>query len=369
MLGITLLFLVGLELLARGAFYLRDVAAIGDFNLVDESARADVYRGQAWAADYWREEARTVQTTRSEWHPYVYFRRSPFQGAYINVDQDGIRATWNKTPASSPTQIKIIVLGGSALWGTGARDDFTIPSALSKKLAASNIDAWVTNLGEGGYVSTQEVLTLMLELRKGNVPDVAIFYDGANDAFSAFQQGVAGIPQNEYNREAEFNQINWRGAVLERLSIYRAIAGLFVRARPPRSDEANAALANDVLGTYASNLRIVESLAKSYGFRVAYFWQPVLYNKRNLTVWEKGQLNRYGEAQFFHQIDQVRVQKNLASVYPDFVDLSNTFIDDSTPVFIDVFHISEAGNDRIADLILQKLQLSPRLQTQLHPSP
>lgn len=365
MVGITLLILVALELIARGVFYVRDVATNGSFEFVDESLRADVYRGQDWAAGYWREEARTVQTTRSDWHPYVYFRRSPFHGDYINVDQKGVRATWNETPAPSPTQIKITVLGGSALWGTGARDDFTIPSALSKKLAANNIDTFVTNLGEGGYVSTQELLTLLLELRQGNVPDVVIFYDGANDIFSAFQQGVAGIPQNEYNRAAEFNQINWRGAVLEKLSLYRAFAGLIARTRPPRTDQANVALANDVLDVYAANLRIVESLAKTYGFTVAYFWQPTIYNKKNLSVWEKGQINRYGEAQFFQQSDQLLKQRNLSDVYPNFHELTNIFGDDPNTVFIDLFHISEAGNDRVAEQIMQTLSLSPRLKTQL----
>lgn len=368
LIGITLLIFVALELVARAIFYGRDVAANGSFDFVDESLRADVYRGQTWAAGYWREEARTVQTTRSEWHPYVYFRRSPFHGEYINVDQNGVRATRNKTLAPSPTQIKIMVLGGSALWGTGSRDDFTIPSALAKKLAAKNIDAWVTNLGEGGYVSTQEVLTLMLELRQGNVPDVVIFYDGANDLFAAFQQGVAGIPQNEYNRAAEFNQINWRGAVLEKLSLYRAFTGLIGRARPPRSEQANAALASDVLDTYAANLRIVEALSKTYGFTVAYFWQPVIYNKKNLSAWEKGQVNRYGEAQFFQQGDRILKQRNLSAAYPNFHELTNAFGDDPNTVFIDLFHISEAGNDRIAEQIMQTLALSPRLTTQLESS-
>lgn len=368
MIGITLLIFVALELVARGIFYARDVAANGSFDFVDESLRADVYRGQDWATGYWREEARTVQTTRSEWHPYVYFRRSPFRGDYINVDQNGVRATWNKTPAPSPTQLKITVLGGSALWGTGSRDEFTIPSALSKKLAAKNIDAWVTNLGEGGYVSTQEVLTLMLELRKGNVPDVVIFYDGANDVFSAFQQGVAGIPQNEFNRAAEFNQINWRGAVLEKLALYRGVTGLITRARPPRTQQANAALANDVLDIYSTNLRVVESLSKTYSFIVVYFWQPTIYNKKNLSAWEKGQLNRYGEAQFFQQSDQLLKQRNFTAAYPNFHELTSVFGDDPNTVYIDLFHISEAGNDQVAEQIMQTLSLSPRLKTQLEPS-
>ncbi len=365
MMGITLLIFIALEVVVRVGFYVRDVVANGSFDFVDESLRADVYRGQDWAVSYWREEAQSVQTTRSEWHPYVYFRRSPFHGKYINVDQSGIRNTWNKTPAPSPTQTRILMLGGSALWGTGVRDEFTIPSALAKKLAAKNVDAFVTNMGEGGYVSTQEVLTLMLELRKGNVPDRVIFYDGANDAFSAYQQGVAGIPQNEYNRAAEFNQLNWRGAILEKLSLYRALTGLMARARPPRSEQADLELASAVTETYAANLRMVEALSKTYGFTVVYFWQPVIYNKRNLSAWEQGQFNRYGEARFFQQVDQLLKRKNISGTYFNFHELTDAFGDDPNTVFIDPFHISEAGNEHIADLMMQTLQLSPRLKTQL----
>jgi lysophospholipase L1-like esterase len=364
MLGITILALVGLEIVARFGFGLRDFVSNGaNPQIVDESQRADVYAGQDWAAEYWREESLTKQTTYAEWRSYVYWRRKPYQGKYINVDQNGIRATWNKTTTPFPSQVKVLVFGGSTLWGTGARDEYTIPSFISKKLSAKNVDAWVTNMGEGGYVSTQEVIALLLELQKGNVPDLVIFYDGANDAFSAYQQGVAGIPQNEYNRVQEFNQLNWRGAILDNLALYRAARGLVDRAKGSQTHSVDDKLANAVVDRYVANIRFVQSLAQSYGFVAAFFWQPVIYNKKNLTAWERQQLDRYGEARFFQAVDPAEKQRAISTKYANFIDLSGAFGNESGPVFIDAFHISEAGNDHVADLILQTLpQIMPRLK-------
>jgi lysophospholipase L1-like esterase len=361
LLGITLLWLVGLEIAARVAFAARDVWRTGgDARLSEWSLGADVYRDQAWAREYWREEDLTSQTTFANWHSYVYWRRKPYQGKYINIDANGLRKTWNRTSVPTPTQIKIFMFGGSAMWGTGARDEFTIPSWLSKKLQERNVDVWVTNFGEGGYVSTQEVIALMLELQKGNVPDVVIFYDGANDVFSAFQQGVAGLPQNEYNRVQSFNQLNWRGEIVEKLALYRAARGLVlaVQGRPLPKDDAR--LAEAVMDVYFSNQRIVSALAQEYGFTAHFYWQPTIYTKPRLSAWEMQERNRYGEAEFFQRAYRALAQR-LQTLKPTNVyDLSDAFDDEAGTVFIDAFHISEAGNARIADLMIQMLPLSSR---------
>lgn len=54
-------------------------------------------------------------------------------------------------------------------------------------------------------MSTQVVIALLLQLQKGQIPDLVIFYDGVNDMYSAYQQKVAGLPENEFNRVKEFN--------------------------------------------------------------------------------------------------------------------------------------------------------------------
>lgn len=353
LIGITLLWLIGLEVAARVAFAARDVWRTGgNARLSEWSLGADVYRNQDWAPEYWREEDLTSQNTFADWRSYVYWRRKPYQGKYINIDANGLRKTWNKTASPSPTQTKIFMFGGSALWGTGARDEFTIPSWVSKKLQDRNVDVWVTNFGEGGYVSTQEVITLMLELQKGNVPDVVIFYDGVNDVFSAFQQGVAGLPQNEYHRIESFNQLNWRSQILEKLALYRAARGLVTATRGQIIPRDEARLVDAVLDVYFSNHQIVNALAKQYGFTALFYWQPVLYTKPTLSAWEKQEMNRYGEAEFVRRAYRAFTERTKPN---NVFDLSNAFDGEAGTVFIDAWHISEAGNARIADLMIQTL--------------
>lgn len=355
-----MLLFAGLEVLAQTGISLRD--NLDNNQLIESGLRADVYRNLDWAAEYWHEDDLRLATRPSDWHPYVYWRHSPFQGKYVNVDQNGIRLTWNDSLTPSTPKLKVFMFGGSALWGTGARDEYTIPSMLSKKLAAQGTEAWVTNFGEAGYVSTQDVITLELELQKGNIPDVVIFYDGANDVFSAFQQGVAGIPENEYNRIAEFNQLNWREGFAEKLAIYRAIRG-FVQSvrRPSQSAKEDPLLAGAVLDDYFSNMRIVQSLALDYGFAATFYWQPVIYNKEILSSWEDHQLNLFGEEEFFKRVAQMLKERVKSRPRTGFFDLSDAFDDHPGTIFIDLFHVSEEGNSRIADMLIQTLpNLAPR---------
>ena len=59
------------------------------------------------------------------------------------------------------------------MWGTGARDSNTIPAALARLIASNpgRLRMRVVNMGESGYVNTQSLLALELELRGGNVPE------------------------------------------------------------------------------------------------------------------------------------------------------------------------------------------------------
>jgi hypothetical protein len=173
----------------------------------DRRVLSDAMKGEPWANEYFEE---LDQSWYVEWHPYAYWRRKPFKGRHINIGENGLRYTENGPTAHTGTDvIEIFMFGGSTLWGHGARDGFTIASNLSRFLRErAGLRVNVTNFGEGGYVSTQEVVALLLELRNRNVPDMVIFYDGINEVFAALQTGQAGIPQNEFNREIEFNILN-----------------------------------------------------------------------------------------------------------------------------------------------------------------
>jgi hypothetical protein len=323
-----------------------------------------------WTAEYVPEFFASYKT---QWHPYVYWRRKPFRGRHINVDERGIRRTWNGTPSPTPDALKVFMFGGSTLWGEGARDDFTIPSLVSKRLTDRvRRSVWVTNFGESGYVSTQEVIALMLELRKGNVPNLVLFYDGVNEGAAAFQAGAAGIPLNEFHRVAEFNlrsRPNLLDGFVKQLASYRFIRsvadellpGVNLTAYPGEDSRRIGALANHVVDVYLQNIDLVRLLAHRHGFDAMFFWQPSVFTKKNLTEWER--------QAFFHEKRPVRAGRFHGEVHkvlrarastdklPNLQDLSGVFDDYAGGrLFIDHYHVTEAGNERVADAIVQALQ-------------
>ncbi len=136
----------------------------------------DVYADPDWVAEYFNE---FTASYRTQYYSYVGYRRYPnFRGKYINLDEEALRRTVPDCSDRSANALRIFVSGGSAVWGTGARDEATIPSLLARKLCETGIPAKVTNFGESGYTNTQELIRLIVELRKEHIPDIVLFYDG-----------------------------------------------------------------------------------------------------------------------------------------------------------------------------------------------
>lgn len=364
---IGLLVFALLEGLARVASAVhRRSATAQEHRELEELLRAGATDDTAWVSGYVREAA----DLQSEWRSYVYWRMAARHGRYINVDRAGIRHTWNPTPSPSPDQLKIFMFGGSAMWGIGARDEFTIPSLVSKKLAhPPATPAWITNFGQLGWVNTQEVIALMLELQRGNIPDIAVFYDSSNDIFSAFQSGIAGIPQNELNRTAEFNvarDADLRPILLRRLAVFRwieravrAIGGEPLDGRLRRRAASGELLAASVVDVYVRNFEVVDALASRFGFKARFFWQPTLPTKSNRSPEEQREMSRPRNTQTAELVGQVHkaLRERIGTGrYPHIHELSGVFGNDGRMYFLDAVHLLEAGNERVADAMVQRLR-------------
>jgi len=261
------------------------------------------------------------------------------------------------------------------MWGTGARDDFTIASLFAKELSKNNVGAKVVNYGESGYVSTQELILLIQELQSGNIPKLVIFYDGVNDVYSALQQGKAGIPQNEFNRVAEFQTSFYIKSeaiekVFNEMSILRIIRGVSARfglslplisfSRGEIKDiqrRPSRLLAKDVLDIYENNILIAHSLSQKFGFKALFYWQPTIYNKKRLTGYEERErLRMESEQSFFEVTNEVLKQdqdKILRMSEHGFHDISNIYENISDAIFIDFCHTAEYGNTLIARRMLK----------------
>jgi lysophospholipase L1-like esterase len=370
----ALLYLVLLEVLLSIAYVAADRIRAGSAASLDGRSRSDVYADVSWTHEYFRE---LEESSVTRWTSYVYWRRRPYRGRHINIDANGIRRTWNadETAVAGKDPVKIFAFGGSAMWGVGARDDFTIASCLARDLESQGVRCQVTNFGESGYVSTQEVIALGQQLRDGNVPDLVIFYDGVNDIYSAYQQRRAGLPQNEFHRAQEFNVSQPRSYVaLRLLCIRRSIGSLAVvrfsrnllrrvgidvdpdssatyASTPAHSDAEREALFREVLAVYKGNMRMVATWENAYGFKALFYWQPTVFDKTYPTAFEQKvqreivSLQPYCEA----MCQLVQEEKAFSQVQGAvFHDISDVFSSAQQPIFIDWCHVSEWGNERVA---------------------
>jgi hypothetical protein len=363
-LSVFLFGLLSLELAAYGYYTVRKATLPDPIAAYVNSIPADAYEDRSWLMAGFHE----FEAGNMRWEPFAYYRRAPFAGRYVNVDADGLRHTWNM-PAIRP--VKIFVFGGSTAFGYGARDDYTIPSDLSKLLAEtfpSRIQ--VANYGTASYVSTQEVITLIRELQRGNKPDIAVFYDGYNDTSSALQQQVAGNADNEFNRVAEFNILNQGRSrdlyleVLKRSNLYNLLEGIHAKLSGGGSESAGklsvselwlrqldpqkqAALAADVVRVYQINHLAVEAIGDKMNFTPLFYWQPTPYTKDHLNDFEKTCSDLPVFAHFFDQVYAAIKSSPLAADH-SFHDISDVLDGHRRTLYIDYAHTTEYANAIIA---------------------
>ncbi|HTV44758.1 MAG TPA: hypothetical protein VMF05_05535 [Stellaceae bacterium] len=335
----------------------------------DRHGAADAYAGADWSAAYFDEFRRVV---RVDWRAYVGWWQRPFHGRYVTIDARGLRPTPGEGEVR-PGTIRILCFGGSTMMGMGARDASTIPALLARKLGELGHRVAVTNWGQLGHNSTQEAITLQQLLKAGERCDIALFYDGVNEMACAEQTGRADTLFNENRRRAEFNLLHpdrrrdlvtaaLIAAAPRTLRRLRQLTGLPLRGPMPR-EEADlseidlGALAAEVIAAYAANLRLIRLLAGEYRFRPLFFWQPVLTTKRNLSLDEQRWSRDYtsdpaARQRLYTAILEARRGCRELVEAADAVDLSALFDDWTDPVYIDLYHLSEAGNAAIAAAML-----------------
>lgn len=373
--GFTLALVVVIELGVRLQVTVRDAMA-GPRASVDPRAKYDWYAGFTRDFD---------ATRKVRWLPYLYFGRLPsYHGPYVNIDSLGHRITPQPRSPEIP-RARVFFFGGSTMWGNSQRDDHTIPAEASRRLqplAGPGERIEITNFGENGYVMTQGIIQLVLQLRAGNRPDVVVFYDGLNDAGATIQSGVPGLPQNESKRVAEFAM----GRALDRtgfeqgfrkdaraLEIIVGQGGRQLAAvewlqssllRPATTFIAAKAVARGTVGVYRENVRLVEALARSYGFTPIYVWQPNVHaTPKPLSPYEERIARQIQSDAFQRRLREVHLaipallDSAMANVAPGrFINATTLFRGDTTHMFVDwIGHTSETATPIIVDAFWPQL--------------
>jgi len=323
------------------------------------NADAYVADHENWGGKYFR-EWRRVQL-RFRWEPFCHWRSAPHDGSFIHVDAQGIRRTWKPQLTGAARPVRIFLFGGSTVWGAGVRDGGTLASALARNLARRGIEADVTNHGQLGYASTQEVIALLRRAQQRDLPDVVIFYDGYNDVLTAIQNQAAGLSFGEHNRRDEFNIFKTPWKMFWSTWRSLAIARYFrPRVREPAILTAERAdsTAQEVADVLVTNYRVVRSLARELGFTAQFFWQPNIFGKLSVSAYEASQRQLIEFSRpVFRGVEERLARSNAIARGDDFVLLNDLFHESAHPYFIDWVHLSEAGNELVAARIANELCL------------
>jgi lysophospholipase L1-like esterase len=326
----------------------------------------------SWVPDYFK----AMNAVQMRWYPYVYWKTAPMRSPYLNIDQHSNRVNWNAPRRPGKPLLRVFAFGGSTTWGACARDDYTIPSLLAKSLAGNpDYDVEVRNFGQMGWVTSQELIYLYELLRRGERPDLVVFYDGINDTFLGYQQGIAGLTQNEFLRAQEFGIL---ASSSGRKRLYRTALRTFLMntgmadlikllsgmdkatyertetvpmpmlayLAPPSDFEGTQAVEQDIVNIYLFNTQMVRTLGERFGFRALFYWQPVIFSKHPLAAYEKAFVGARSRDEFFDGTYQRLAAAAPAAGVHDISGILNN--QGAKTYFVDPWHITEEGNALVA---------------------
>jgi lysophospholipase L1-like esterase len=270
----------------------------------------------------------------------------PWVGDGIVINDLGLRTAPPTTKAAG--EWHIAVTGGSTVWGWRVLDADTIPVRLQEALhRQGHTNVTVYNFGIEGATLTQE-LALLKHFREIYGIDQALFYTGGNDVFSGYL-GATSPSQ----RMGPF----WEA--LSTFELTKTIERLVTTWREPSAQRLTQ-LDEQVLPQILrdSSLRKGINAATDYCrmvmMRCDVVLQPFLLGRQSPAG---------SEAAIVQSLKRVYPRLDVLSsqLYRDALaaapagqvhDLSGTFDQTSQQVFIDSVHLTEAGNELVAQRLV-----------------
>lgn len=365
--GLALLLFTSLEVAYRAQAAVRNRARLRWSGAL---APTSPLAGQKWWKTWPTEQRRVMDRMRFD--PYRGWWATPVSLPFLHIDSAGRRLTIPDGAAGAQTR-RVMLLGGSVMWGWTARDSFTIAAHLARRLASEGFGAVeVVNLAQPAYNSTQEVITLLLALQTGMVPDIVVDLDGSNDVLAALRERRPGAMIGE---QASASRSGLRGSapigfrLLGLLRYSALVRRLTQAALPPRATRpAVYSWGSDcgaIAHTYRANILSAEGLGREFGFTPVFLWQSQWATTgKQLTAWERSITAEAGLPELIWSCTRAVDSLMQDRAGHAFVSLTDLFDGDTTSVFLDEFgHLTEAGNkvvaQRIADLVIPLLRAIP----------
>jgi hypothetical protein len=340
------------------------------------------YAGSDWGAAYWNE----IAQYQEHWSPYIVYRVQDMKGQFIRVS-GGVRRTY-VSESTSPDDKRpvVMVFGGSAAWGHGARDDQTLPSWLARVAQENGVSLDVRNYAESGWVNWQGIVYLMEKLADGERPDVVVFFSGANEVITgrhwpSIRRPIWDWPA--YPRAMRAGAIHRTAPLQSVWTYYRStsltLSFLFGEqlADTPSPTPTSETLVEKLTADILTDVAVVEGLGRQYGFRPLFVWQSTVADKQVLTDQEQTYAG-WRSAAPRPALDWWSMPSDLKNLHQEVgrrvqakgavIGLGDPFEGLNTSAFIDWVHPSEAGHERIARALYRHLQPLLRMVDALLPA-
>jgi len=276
----------------------------------------------------------------------------------ININSYGFRGP-EITQRNQEGTFRIFVVGGSTTFGSGSTsDETTIPGYLQKKFISADLDlnVEVINAGVGHATSTTEKITIKHMLVDFE-PDLFIIYDGFNDAYKRQIGNVEPYVGTWQENKSEKNPLKFATYPFYRTPF--VVYNIFFKPylEPPGSP---APTDNDriskVVSRWKNNWIEICELGEKKGFMTLLTVQPIVgAGNKSLTPYESLHIPKTED-----HLATLKVLNGLAEslteldhVCEETADLRNVFDNVTGPIYTDEVHVSDRGNEIMADKLFE----------------
>jgi hypothetical protein len=276
---------------------------------------------------------------------------------YVNINSFGFRGV--EISKEKPENVyRIIMLGGSTLFGYGASsDETTIPGFLQKKFETTDSDfkVEVINAGSSGAYSKTETLYVKHKLLDFD-PDLIIVYDGWNDSRIPYTShiGERGLAGQLYD---SVNHLQSIFPYYKTPIVIREIGRDLISAEEDTiATRIDANLDKKVI-LWKERWNESCLLAQENDIKTLITIQPMLGTGDRIVT--KSEKSTSGLLQNdFMQLPLYQLQK-FVDVLPELTNCTNTadlthvFDGHNEPIFLDLGHVGEQGSMLISEKIYE----------------
>lgn len=284
----------------------------------------------------------------------------------ININSYGMRGP-EISKEKADDVYRVMFIGGSTAFGSGSTsDETTIPGYLQQKFNNENLDKKieVINAGISGYYSLTEIFYIknfLLEFE----PDLLIVYDGANDAGYS-QDNQPFELKYEENPQSDSNVVK---ETLKKIPFYRTPFVVYrnLNIENPvivfknlvnENDDGDIMKLNETkmfenTELWKNRWQDICELGKEKGFLTIITVQPTLHSGNKPLSHDEEKIMKgrtatqadYSQKFWDSLVDSL---EDLDQVCEKTADLRDVFANTSEPVYFDTQHISDVGNEIVA---------------------